>query len=98
MITFFIRRFLTSALVVLISTFIMYLLVAASIDPLADLRTSRSPNKLQLIANPTAMLHLAQPVTQRYCDWLKGVLGCGVGRCDLGRDWGINQSVSSELS
>ena len=54
MITFFIRRFLTSALVVLISTFLMYILVAASIDPLADLRTSRSPNKAQLIANRIA--------------------------------------------
>jgi peptide/nickel transport system permease protein len=98
MITFFIRRFLTSALVVLISTFVMYLLVAASIDPLADLRTSRSPNKAQLIANRIAQLNLDQPVVQRYLDWLKGVLGCLVGRCDLGVDWGINQSVTSELS
>jgi peptide/nickel transport system permease protein len=65
MITFFIRRFLTSALVVLISTFVMYILVAASIDPLADLRVSKSPNKAQLIANRVAELNLDQPVVQR---------------------------------
>jgi peptide/nickel transport system permease protein len=97
MITFFIRRFLTSALVVLISTFVMYLLVAASIDPLQDLRTSRSPNKAQLIQNRIAELKLDQPVIERYFAWLKGVAGCAVGNCDMGRDWGINQTVSSEL-
>jgi peptide/nickel transport system permease protein len=97
MITFFIRRFLTSLLVVLVSTFVMYLLVAASIDPLSDLRTSRSPNKAQLIQNRIAQLNLDQPVVERYWSWLKGVSGCAVGRCDLGRDFGINQSVSSEL-
>src|SRR6478609_3621021 len=98
MITFFIRRFLTSALVVLISTFIMYVLVAASIDPLADLRTSRSPNKAQLIANRIAQLNLDQPVVERYLNWLKGALGCVVGNCNLGVDWGINQTVTSELT
>ncbi len=98
MITFFIRRFLTSALVVLISTFVMYVLVAASIDPLRDLRTSRSPNKDQLIANRIAQLHLDQPVVERYLTWLKGVLGCVTGQCNLGVDWQTNQTVTSELS
>ena len=60
MVTFFIRRFLTSVLVVLISTFIMYLLVAASIDPLQDLQTSKSPNKAQLIHNRIVELDLDQ--------------------------------------
>ncbi len=97
MVTFFVRRFLTSLLVVLISTFVMYLLVAASIDPLADLRTSRSPNKANLIRNRIAQLDLDQPVVERYVAWLKGVAGCAVGNCDLGVDWGINQTVTSEL-
>ena len=97
MITFFIRRFLTSLLVVLISTFLMYILVAKSIDPLADLRVSRSPNKAQLIANRINALNLDQPVVQRYFDWLKGASGCVVGRCDLGADWMTHASVTSEL-
>jgi peptide/nickel transport system permease protein len=97
MITFFVRRFLTSVLVVLISTFVMYILVAASIDPLQDLETSRSPNKANLIANRIAELHLDQPVIDRYFSWLKGVSGCAVGNCNMGRDWGINQTVTHEL-
>lgn len=98
MITFFIRRFITSALVVLISTFLMYILVAKSIDPLADLRTSRSPNKAQLIQNRIAQLNLDQPVVERYFSWLKGASGCLVGNCDLGLDWERNQTVTSELA
>ncbi len=97
MITFFLRRFLTSALVVLISTFLMYLLVAQAIDPLSDLRASQSPNKDQLIANRVAALHLDQPVVQRYFGWLKGASGCVVGRCDLGADWMTHATVTSEL-
>ncbi len=97
MVTFFVRRFLTSLLVVLISTFVMYILVAASIDPLQDLETSRSPNKAQLIQNRIAELNLDQPVVDRYLSWLKGVSGCAVGNCDMGRDWGINQTVTHEL-
>ena len=98
MIIFFVRRFLTSVLVVLVSTFVMYLLVAASIDPLADLRTSRSPNRAQLIANRVAQLHLDQPVVERYWTWLKGVAGCTVGNCNMGTDFGIGQPVTSELA
>ena len=98
MVTFFIRRFLTSALVVLISTFLMYLLVAQSIDPLQDLRVSRSPNKGQLIANRIARLDLDQPVVERYLSWLKGTVGCLYGNCDLGVDWQTNQTVTSELA
>lgn len=97
MTTFFIRRFLTSLLVVLISTFLMYLLVAQSIDPLQDLRISRSPNKAQLIANRIAALNLDDPVVQRYLGWLKGASGCVVGHCDLGADWMTHASVTSEL-
>ena len=58
---FFLKRLLTSVVVVLISTFVMYVLVDLSIDPLADLRTSTAPNKDQQIANRIAQLHLDEP-------------------------------------
>ena len=45
MFTFILRRLATSTLVVLASTFLMYLLVDLAIDPLEDLRTSTAPNK-----------------------------------------------------
>jgi peptide/nickel transport system permease protein len=98
MFTFFLRRFLTSALVVLISTFVMYVLVDLAIDPLAKLRQSTAPNKQQQMDALIAQLHLNDPVTSRYFDWLKGALGCAYGQCDLGRDWEKNQLVTHQLS
>jgi peptide/nickel transport system permease protein len=98
MITFFLRRFITSALVVLVSTFVMYILVDIAIDPLAKLRGSTAPNKQQQMDALTAQLHLDDPITSRYFDWLKGAFGCAYGQCDLGRDWEKNQAVTHQLS
>src|SRR5690349_864948 len=89
---------MTSALVVLISTFVMYILVDASIDPIEDLRASTNPNKEQLIAQRVDELRLDDPVTVRYVDWLKGTVGCAYGQCDLGRDWVKGTPVTEELS
>ncbi|MEO5653553.1 MAG: ABC transporter permease [Marmoricola sp.] len=98
MVVFFVKRLLTSLLVVLISTLIMYVLVDISIDPLDDLRTSTAPNKAQQIANRIAELRLDESVMTRYLSWLKGASGCLYGNCDLGENWRTNQPVSSLLS
>jgi len=97
MVVFFIKRFITSFLVVLISTAIMYVLVDLSIDPLEDLRQSTSPNKGQLIANRIAELRLNEPVLTRYLSWLSDAAGCFYGSCDLGENWKSNQPVTSLL-
>ncbi|MET0998214.1 MAG: ABC transporter permease [Marmoricola sp.] len=98
MVVFFVKRLLMSLLVVLISTVIMYHLVAISIDPLEDLRISTAPNKAEQIANRTAELRLDDPIILRYFDWLKGAAGCLYGSCDLGENWKTNQEVTSLLS
>lgn len=98
MITFFLRRFIISALVVLISTVLMYVLVDLSIDPIEDLRQSTAPNKEEQIAARISQLRLDEPVLVRYFDWLQGALGCTYGQCDLGRDWVKNQDVTSQLT
>jgi peptide/nickel transport system permease protein len=98
MITFFARRLLTSAIVVLLSSFIMYVLVDIAIDPLADLRVSTAPNRQQQIDARIAQLNLNDPITSRYFEWLQGILGCTYGQCDLGRDWDKNQTVMHQLS
>jgi len=97
MVVFFVKRLLTSLLVVLVSTLIMYVLVDLSIDPLLDLRTSTAPNKAQQIANRTAELRLDDPVISRYLSWLKGASGCVYGNCDLGENWLTHQQVTSLL-
>lgn len=93
MATFVIRRLIASLFIFLAATYLMYILVAFSGDPLEDLRTSTSPNKQQLIEARTALLNLDVPPFLRYFIWLSGVLKCFVsfengsvqfGQCDLG--------------
>ena len=97
MVVFFVKRLLTSLLVVLVSTLVMYVLVDKAIDPLYDLRTSTAPNKQDQIDARIAQLRLDESVFVRYLDWLKGVGGCFYGSCDLGSNWKTNQQVSSLL-
>ncbi|WP_028472069.1 ABC transporter permease [Nocardioides alkalitolerans] len=93
MFMFLTRRLLTSALVVLISTLVMYVLVSIAIDPLEDLRASTDPNKEALIASRTNALDLNTPVLLRYLDWLSGI-----PRGYLGVNWQTNQQVTELLS
>ena len=97
MFTFILRRLVTSTLVVLASTFLMYLLVDLAIDPLDDLRTSTAPNKEALIQGRIAQLGLDEPVVVRYLDWLGGATQCLVGQCDLGTAWRSGQAVTDLL-
>ena len=98
MFVFFVKRLLTSLVVVLISTVIMYFLVDKSIDPLFDLRTSTAPNKADQIQRRIDALRLDDPVIVRYFSWLKGASGCLYGNCDLGENWKTHQQVTSLLS
>jgi len=83
---FVIRRMIASLLILLASTFIVFVLVANSGDPLGDLKTDQSPNRAQKIAQRTADLHLDQSVPRRYVGWLEGVGKCVMPgqKCDLG--------------
>ncbi|WP_207891550.1 ABC transporter permease [Nocardioides jejuensis] len=100
MITFLVRRLTTSALVVLISSFLMYFLVAIAVDPLSTLRASTMPTlaKQQQMAHLTAVLRLDEPIITRYFDWLKGASGCLYGQCNLGTNWKTHEAVTSMLS
>ncbi|QAY71824.1 ABC transporter permease subunit [Xylanimonas protaetiae] len=92
MLTFLARRLLSSLLVLLGATFIVYMLFAHAVDPLEDLRFSTAPNAAQLIAERTAMLNLDVPPALRYFMWLGDVV-----TGDLGSSWRTGQSVSSML-
>lgn len=91
--TFLGRRLLSSAVVLLGATFIVYMLLAYSLDPLEDLRTSTAPNKEALIQARVLALDLDTPPVLRYFSWL-GNLFTG----DLGTSWVTGQSVTSMLS
>jgi peptide/nickel transport system permease protein len=96
--TFLGRRLLSSAVVLLGATFIVYMLLAYSLDPLEELRTSTAPNKEALIAARIDALDLDTPPVIRYLKWLGGIGGCVIGQCDFGTSWRTGQSVPSLLS
>ncbi len=84
MFSFVIRRTVATALVLLIASFVVYILVAYSGDPLEELRGSRDINAQQRIADLIRRLDLETPPVLRYFKWLAGAAGCLIGQCDLG--------------
>lgn len=100
MVTYIVRRLVTAVLILLGASFLVYLLTAASGDPLAGLRESPAPNKAQLIQARTELLNLNVPAPLRYFIWLKGAAGCLIpfaNSCDLGKNL-AGQPVTQQLS
>ncbi len=93
MLAFLGRRLLSSAIVLIGATFIVYMLLAYALDPLEDLYASSSPNKAQLIESRIRALDLNTPPPARWLGWLGGVGACVVGKCDLGQSYISHQSV-----
>ncbi|RLK49069.1 ABC transporter permease [Microbacterium telephonicum] len=91
MASFIIRRLIASIFVLFAATFLMYLLVSVSGDPLEDLRQSNAPNKAELMEARTKLLNLDVAPPLRYFLWLGGIFR---------GDFGIsiqNQSVNALL-
>ncbi|KRC49707.1 ABC transporter permease [Leifsonia sp. Root227] len=87
MASFILRRLLVSVLIIIAASFLMYMLVAYSADPLQDLRSSNSPNKTQLINARIQLLQLDVPPPLRWLLWLGGAAKCLIpfaNACDLG--------------
>jgi peptide/nickel transport system permease protein len=85
-VSFLIRRILASLVVLLVASYLVYVLAATSGDPLADLRGASLPpaQKQALINARIAQLQLDVPPFLRYFIWLAGVLGFVVGKFNLG--------------
>lgn len=97
MLSFITRRLLASLAVLLVASYIVYILAAGSGDPLSDLRQSSLPNKETLIHQRTELLHLDVPPFLRYFLWLSGVLGFVIGKFDLGKTVD-GQQVTEQLA
>ena len=88
MVTYIVRRLITAALILLGASFLVYLLTAASGDPLEEFRASSAPNKQQLMDARTELLQLDTPAPIRYFHWLGGAAQCLIpfaNSCDLAR-------------
>jgi peptide/nickel transport system permease protein len=70
MLSFIIRRLLIAIPLVLLSTVLVFILVAYSGDPLADLKGRNPPVPPQVIQAREHQLLLDQPLPQRYWHWL----------------------------
>ncbi|MGM7774523.1 ABC transporter permease [Arthrobacter sp. KNU-44] len=89
MVPYILRRLITAALILLGASYLVYLLTAASGDPLEQYRASNAPNKRQLMDARTELLQLNIPAPLRYFKWLGGAAQCLVpfaNSCDLGKN------------
>jgi len=90
------RRLLSSAIVLLGATFIVYMALTFALDFLEDLRASPLPAEQvdMLIAQRTALLNLDTPPIIRYFQWLGQVL---TGNFGQGWNQFVGQDVTSLL-
>jgi peptide/nickel transport system permease protein len=70
MLSFIVRRLLISIPLVLLASVLVFLLVANSGDPLAELKSRNPPVPQQVIENREHDLGLDKPLPQRYVSWL----------------------------
>jgi len=83
--TYAVRRVLLSAPIVLIASFVLFLAVRATFDPLGKLRQSRDPSVLH---RETERLGLNKSVPEQYFLWLKGFLT---------GDWGVSTRTGGDV-
>lgn len=92
MIRFLTRRILTVLGILLALSVMMYGALNMALDPLANLRTSPSPNKQQMINARIGLLHLNEPWIERYWNWLTSFV-----QGDFGQAWATQQTVNQLL-
>ncbi|WP_022881335.1 ABC transporter permease [Gryllotalpicola ginsengisoli] len=84
MLTFLSRRLVASIIVLLLASYLVYILSANAGDPLAELRVGTAKNQEALIQMRAHQLHLDIPTPLRYFLWLGGILQGFVGHFTLG--------------
>lgn len=84
MLSFISRRFAATLAVLLVASFVVYMLTANSGDPLEDLRLSKDPQSVAKMATLTEKLDLNTPPLFRYFKWIGGAASCVIGQCNLG--------------
>jgi peptide/nickel transport system permease protein len=96
--SFIARRVAVGLIVLFGATFIVFMMVALSVDPLAEVKASSAPNKQFLIERTTANLDLNTPPVLRYFKWLGRLAGYLWGNGTFGVSILTNQTVASQLA
>lgn len=84
MLPFIIRRLIVAVLVLLVSTFLMFICVAETGNPLATLQTRQPPPPKSTIDALRNELHLNKPIVVRYGYWLKDAVRGNFGNDPFG--------------
>ena len=99
MLVYIARRLLVSIPVLLASSVLVFLMVASSGDPLAELRERNPPVPPQVIEARERTLGLDKPLPTRYVTWLgnfvQGDMGISVRGWTSGPSWGGGWSSPS---
>ncbi|MGH3869929.1 MAG: ABC transporter permease [Pseudonocardiaceae bacterium] len=92
MVFYAVRRVLASVPVLVISTFVVFVMVSLSGDPLAELKTRNPPPPPRTLQLEAQRLHLDEPLLARYQHWLTGIV-----RGDFGPSVQSTQVIGPEL-
>ncbi|MBR7834932.1 ABC transporter permease [Actinospica durhamensis] len=97
MIAFTVRRLLASIPVLFVSTLLVFLIVASSVDPLAPLRARNPPIPQTTIRAEAVRLGLNHSLPQRYWDWLTGLVLHGNWGTSVSSGYDIGQRLISSF-
>lgn len=101
MLSFVTRRLLVSVPVLLLSSFLVFVLVAAAGDPLADLRGRNPPVAESVIKARETALWINHPLPNRYWHWLSGIVrgdfGPSIKGLNIGSDLGHRMLITGRM-
>ncbi len=84
MLTYLTRRVAQLLMILFVSSYLTYILLAWSGDPLEEIRLSSDPKKEQTIIALTRQLDLDTPAPLRYFKWMGGMLSVFIGKFTMG--------------
>lgn len=90
MAAYILRRLAVAAPMLIVATFIMFILTSLSGDPLAAIKEQQPPPSEEMVRQLEHQFYLDQPLLQRYVTWLTGVLhgdfGPSIRNLDIGAE------------
>jgi glutathione transport system permease protein len=93
MLAYAVRRVLVSVPILVIATFVVFMMVSCSGDPLSQLKTRNPPPPPRTLDLEAHRLHLDEPLMVRYWHWLMGVI-----HGDFGPSVQSTQVIGPELA
>ncbi|MFD2466069.1 MULTISPECIES: ABC transporter permease [Amycolatopsis] len=92
MLAFALRRLFVSVPILIVSTFVVFVMVSLSANPLTPLIARNPPPPPRTIELERIRLHLDQPILERYWHWITGVL-----QGDFGPSVQSTMNIGSEV-